>query len=141
MQTVRASGPDVIVGLDARFTRHRGPVTCVTCVPGSDAAVTSGYDGAVAWVDLAAGRLELLGYHDHLVNRISVNAAGTKAASSSSDYSVYLGTLQPVVSSACYSVTAMTSRISSSSTTTRGFPCRAIRVCSSGIWIPAPLPG
>ena len=90
MQTVRASGPDVIVGLDARFTRHRGPVTCVTCVPGSDAAVTSGYDGAVAWVDLAAGRLELLGYHDHLVNRISVNAAGTKAASSSSDYSVYL---------------------------------------------------
>jgi len=62
----------------------------VTCIPGRDAAVTAGYDGAVAWVDFPTRRLELLGYHDHLVNRISVNAKGTRAASSSSDYSIYI---------------------------------------------------
>ena len=35
------------------FTRHRGPVTCVAGLPGGAAAVTSAYDGAVGWFDLA----------------------------------------------------------------------------------------
>jgi WD40 repeat protein len=34
--------------------------------------------------------MELLGYHDHLANRITVNATGTLAASSSSDYTIYI---------------------------------------------------
>ena len=72
------------------FVRHRGPVTCVAGIPNRDAAVTSAYDGAVGFVDLHAGTIELMGYHDHLVNKITVNAAGTKAASSSSDFTVCL---------------------------------------------------
>jgi WD40 repeat protein len=74
----------------AAFVRHRGPVTCVTGIPGRNAAVTTGYDGAVGYVDLDAGTIVLLGYHDHLANKIAVNATGTKAASCSSDYSIYL---------------------------------------------------
>jgi WD40 repeat protein len=62
----------------------------VAGIPGKQAAVSSAYDGAVAWVDLAADTIELLGYHEHLVNRICVNASGTLAASASSDYSVIL---------------------------------------------------
>lgn len=77
-----------------QFVRHRGPVTCVAGIPGRNAAVSSAYDGAVAYIDLACREVELLGYHDHLVNRIRVNSAGTRAASSSSDYSVYLWDLQ-----------------------------------------------
>lgn len=72
------------------FVRHRGPVTCVSGLPGGRAAVSSGYDGAVGYVDLQRGSIELLGYHDHLVNRVSVNSRGTLAASSSSDYTVHL---------------------------------------------------
>ena len=77
-----------------QFVRHRGPVTCVAGIPGRNAAVSSGYDGAVAYVDLDARRIELLGYHDHLVNRITVNRSGTIAASSSSDYTVALWDLR-----------------------------------------------
>ena len=88
MQPVPRRSQDVTVGHGEQFVRHRGPVTCVTCVPNRDAAVTSGYDGAVAWIDLATRRIDLMGYHDHLVNRISVNVEGTKAASVSSDYSI-----------------------------------------------------
>ncbi|MCA9140265.1 MAG: WD40 repeat domain-containing protein [Planctomycetales bacterium] len=73
-----------------KFVRHRGPVTCVAGIPGKNAAVSSAYDGAVAYVDLQSGRMELLGYHDHLANKITVNSAGTLAASSSSDYTVYI---------------------------------------------------
>ena len=40
--------------------------------------------------DLDTGHVELLGYHDHLVNRIVVNDEGTKAASCSSDYSIHI---------------------------------------------------
>ncbi len=79
------------------FVRHRGPVTCVAGIPNRNAAVTSGYDGAVGYADLGAGTLELMGYHDHLVNKITVNQAGTRAASCSSDYTIYiwdLGTRQ-----------------------------------------------
>ena len=72
------------------FVRHRGPVTCVAGIPNRNAAVTSGYDGAVGYADLAAGTIELMGYHDHLVNKITVNKAGTKAASCSSDYTIYI---------------------------------------------------
>lgn len=82
------TGPQEGAGSLKRFTRHRGPVTCVAGIPGRAAAVTSGYDSAVGYVDLAAGRIELLGYHRHLVNRIVVNEAGSLAASCSSDYSI-----------------------------------------------------
>lgn len=71
-----------------RFIRHRGPVTCVAEVPGANQVVSSAYDGAVACFDLATGAVDLIGYHDHLVNKIAVNADGTKAASSSSDYTI-----------------------------------------------------
>jgi len=76
------------------FSRHRGPITCVAAIPGTRRAVTSGYDGAVGVVDLASGRIELLGYHDHLVNRIAVNDSGTLAASCGSDYDVMLWDLR-----------------------------------------------
>ena len=72
------------------FNRHRGPVTCVAGVPGSPVAVTSAYDGAVGWFDLGSGEVGLLGYHDHLVNRVTVDAEGRRAATSSSDYTVHL---------------------------------------------------
>jgi len=76
------------------FFRHRGPVTCVAGIPHTRAAVTSGYDGAVGLFDLATCRAQLLGYHRHLVNRIVVNSQGTRAASSSSDYTICLWDLQ-----------------------------------------------
>lgn len=79
---------------DFAFVRHRGPITCVAGIPGQAAAVTSGYDSAVGYVDLAAQRMDLLGYHRHLVNRIVVNEAGTLAASCSSDYSIGIWELQ-----------------------------------------------
>lgn len=79
---------------NGKFVRHRGPVTCVAGIPGANAAVSSAYDGAVAYFDLGARSVELLGYHDHLANKITVNGAGTLAASSSSDYSVYIWDLK-----------------------------------------------
>jgi WD40 repeat protein len=79
---------------DTPFSRHRGPITCVAAIPGTRRAVTSGYDGAVGLVDLDSGRIQLVGYHDHLVNRIAVNASGTMAASCGSDYNVMLWDLR-----------------------------------------------
>lgn len=76
------------------FVRHRGPVTCVAGIPNSRVAVTSAYDGAVGYCDLDRRTIELLGYHDHLVNRITVNASGTRAASSSSDFTVGIWDLE-----------------------------------------------
>jgi WD40 repeat protein len=76
------------------FSRHRGPITCVAAIPGTRRAVTSGYDGAVGMVDLDTGRIELVGYHDHLVNRIAVNGSGTLAASCGSDYNIVLWDLR-----------------------------------------------
>ena len=76
------------------FNRHRGPVTCVAGIPGKRAAVSSAYDGALGYIDLENRTFELLGYHDHLANRISVNAAGTLAASSSSDYTIHIWDLE-----------------------------------------------
>jgi WD40 repeat protein len=75
---------------NSEFVRHRGPVTCVAGIPNRNAAVSSGYDGAVAYADLDTGTLELMGYHDHLANKISVNQAGTRAASCSADYTIYI---------------------------------------------------
>ncbi len=77
-----------------KFVRHRGPVTCAAAVPNSRLAVTSGYDGAVGLFHLDTWAVELLGYHDHLVNRVTVNRSGTRAASASSDYTIYLWDLQ-----------------------------------------------
>ena len=76
------------------FGRHRGPVTSVAGVPGRRAAVSTGYDSAVAWVDLEQQTLELLGYHRHLVNAVTVRADGLVAATSSSDYTVCLWDLE-----------------------------------------------
>src|ERR1041384_4803248 len=74
--------------------RPRGPVTCGAGGPHMRAAVTSGYDGAVGFFDLAMQQAKLLGYHRHLVNRITVNQQGTRAASSSSDYTICIWDLQ-----------------------------------------------
>ena len=49
---------------------------------------------AVGLFDLDLGTVELLGYHEHLANRIVVNPAGTLAASSSSDYTIGLWDLE-----------------------------------------------
>ena len=77
-----------------RFDRHRGPVTSVVGIPGRRAALSGGYDSAVAWVDLERGTLELLGYHEHLVNAVSVDPSGRRAASASSDYTICLWDLE-----------------------------------------------
>jgi WD40 repeat protein len=76
--------------LSAEFVRHRGPVGCVAAIPNSSKVLTASYDGAVGVFDLDTGMAELLGYHHHLVNRITVSPSSTKAASSSSDYTVYI---------------------------------------------------
>jgi WD40 repeat protein len=88
------AGPQECTAGADLFTRHRGPITCVAGIPGRAAAVTSGYDSAVGYVDLHERRIELLGYHHHLVNRIVVNEAGTLAASCSSDYRIGIWDLQ-----------------------------------------------
>jgi WD40 repeat protein len=78
---------------EAGFVRHRGPVTCVATVPGQPFAVTAAYDGGVGIFDLRSGKADLLGYHGHLVNHIAVNSAGSRAASSSSDYEIHIWNL------------------------------------------------
>ncbi len=72
------------------FVRHRGPVTCVAEIPGTNRVVTSGYDAAVGMFDLSTGEVRLLGYHRHLVNRVTVNSSGTLAATASSDYTIVI---------------------------------------------------
>lgn len=76
------------------FTRHRGPVTSVAGVPGTNTAVSSGYDSAVGFIDLDARRIDLLGYHEHLVNRVRVSPDGRWAATPSSDYTVGIWNLR-----------------------------------------------
>jgi WD40 repeat protein len=86
---------DIETGVErSAWTRHRGPVTGVVLIPGTRRAVTSAYDSAVGLFDLDGGRGELLGYHDHLVNRVVVNGDGTRAASCSSDYSIHVWDLR-----------------------------------------------
>lgn len=52
--------------------------------------MTVGYDGAVAVFSLDTQQVELLGYHEHLVNKVAVSPAGSYAASCSSDYTVQI---------------------------------------------------
>ncbi|MEM7355727.1 MAG: WD40 repeat domain-containing protein [Acidobacteriota bacterium] len=85
-----ATGRPSLPGSGESFVRHRGPVTCVAHIPGTRAAVTSCYDSAISYVDLDRQTIELMGYHDHLANRIVVDPQGTRAASCSSDYTVCL---------------------------------------------------
>jgi WD40 repeat protein len=75
---------------DRGFGHHRGPVTCAAGIPGTRLVITSAYDSAIGLFDLDSGTVDLLGYHEHLANRIVVNAAGSLAASSSSDYTIRL---------------------------------------------------
>lgn len=82
------------ISRNGKFVRHRGPVTCVAGIPGTHCAVSSAYDGAIAYFDLGARTVDLMGYHDHLANKITVNNDGTLAASSSSDYTVYIWDLK-----------------------------------------------
>src|SRR3954447_24042847 len=76
------------------FTRHRGPVTSVAAIPGRAVAVAAAYDGAVSLFDLDAGTVDLLGYHQHLANHVTVSDDGLWAASSSSDYNVHIWDLR-----------------------------------------------
>ena len=76
------------------FRHHRGPVTCAAGIPGTRKVVTSAYDSAVGLFDLETGMVDLLGYHEHLANRVVVNQAGNLAASSSSDYTIGLWDLE-----------------------------------------------
>ncbi len=94
MGTATAVAWPVATGQAAEFCHHRGPVTCAVAVPDRPLVVTSAYDGAVALFDLESGQADLIGYHGHLVNHVAVNAAGTKAASSSSDYEIHLWDLR-----------------------------------------------
>ncbi|WP_202081398.1 WD40 repeat domain-containing protein [Caldalkalibacillus salinus] len=75
------------------FNKHRGPVTCATHLPTKNAVVTSGYDGAIGWFNFDTDDIKLLGYHEHLANRIVVNSDGTRAASCSSDYTIKIWNL------------------------------------------------
>lgn len=76
--------------LNKNFTCHRGPVTCAVEIPGTNKIITSAYDGATAIFNPDTDDVKLLGYHEHLVNRVSVNEEGTFAATSSSDYNIYI---------------------------------------------------
>ena len=76
------------------FRHHRGPVTCAAGIPGTRKVVTSAYDSAIGLFDLDTGMVDLLGYHDHLANRVVVNQTGNLAASSSSDYTIALWDLE-----------------------------------------------
>ena len=78
---------------DIRFERHRGPVTSAAWIPGTRHVITSAYDGAVARFDVDTGAVALVGYHDHLANRVVVEANGRRAASVSSDYSTIVWNL------------------------------------------------
>jgi WD40 repeat protein len=66
----------------------------VAGIPNTRQVVTSGYDGAVGLFDLQNGKVDVLGYHRHLVNRVVVDASGTRAATSSSDYTVQIWNLK-----------------------------------------------
>jgi WD40 repeat protein len=72
------------------FVRHRGPITCAAQIPNSSKIITSGYDSAVALFDTDTSEVALLGYHEHLVNRVTVDQTGTYAVTASSDYNLYL---------------------------------------------------
>lgn len=78
----------------APFHRHRGPITSVAAIPNQRAVVTGGYDSAVALFSFEERRVDLLGYHEHLVNSVIVDDSGRWAASCSSDYTIGLWDLE-----------------------------------------------
>ena len=94
-QTHSSGQPSLDQSTASNFVRHRGPVTSTADIPGRRIVVSGGYDGAVALFDLDADSVTLLGYHRHLVNQVSVDQiGGQRAASCSSDYSVYIWDLE-----------------------------------------------
>ena len=76
------------------FNRHRGPVTCVAGIPGTNAAVSSAYDGAIAYVDLSQRTMELWVIMTTWPIASRSTASGTLAASASSDYTIYIWDLK-----------------------------------------------
>ena len=74
--------------------RHRGPVTSVAMRPGTSEIVSGAYDSGVGVFDTQSNEFCMLGYHDHLTNRVVVSPDGRLAASCSSDYSVRLWDLE-----------------------------------------------
>ena len=48
------------------------------------------YDGAVAYCDLDARTVELMGYHDHVASTVAVSQSGKKASSTAADYTTYI---------------------------------------------------
>lgn len=96
MTTATRAADSVVnpAAFDKVFRRHRGPVTCAVGIPHSTRVATSGYDSAIATFDVKSGEVRLLGYHDHLANRITVSATGHWAASASSDYTIRIWDLE-----------------------------------------------
>lgn len=94
LRVARASAGHGVTEQDHQFTRHRGPVTGVAAPSGRPWAITSAYDGAIAFFDLESREVRLVGYHDHLVNRVVCSPDGTRAASCSSDYTIRLWDLE-----------------------------------------------
>jgi len=88
---LRTSGTRDRSGL---FTRHRGPVTGALALPcrrgGGFEVASCAYDGALAISDVEMGTMRLLGYHAHLVNRVTRSPDGRVLATSSSDHTVGL---------------------------------------------------
>ncbi|MEL7369397.1 MAG: WD40 repeat domain-containing protein, partial [Myxococcota bacterium] len=76
------------------ITRHTGPVTSVASRPGTSEVVSGAYDSGVGIFDTHTQTFQLLGYHEHLTNRVVVSPDGHLAASCSSDYSVRLWDLR-----------------------------------------------
>ncbi len=76
------------VGAIATFDHHRGPVTGAAHIPGTLLAGTAGYDGAVGLAHLDTCAIEVLGYHDHLVNAIAASPDGRTMVSCSSDHTL-----------------------------------------------------
>lgn len=77
--------------LSAKFDRHRGPVTGVVESFSTGVIVTSAYDGAVGIIE--KDKFSVLGYHDHLVNKISASNHNL-IATCSSDYTIKIWNLK-----------------------------------------------
>ncbi|MEO1337035.1 MAG: WD40 repeat domain-containing protein, partial [Myxococcota bacterium] len=62
--------------------------------PGTNEVISGAYDSGVGIFDVASDTFCMLGYHDHLTNRVVVSPDGKRAASCSSDYSIRLWDLE-----------------------------------------------
>ncbi|HED35107.1 MAG TPA: WD40 repeat domain-containing protein [Gammaproteobacteria bacterium] len=76
------------------FYRHKGPVSSVAQIPGSNEIISAAYDNAVALFDAETRDVTLLGYHAHPVNKVCVSQSGNYAVSASSDCNLYLWNLK-----------------------------------------------